>query len=185
MTSPEDGHSVQQPPNLMSAPSLYVSKTRSSSRDESPETSSTSLPIRSSSPSSSLRASTIANRFSRSNSPDGRRSLSLSRLGRSSAASPLGSPSEGHNDTRSLIVRAFSPIVAIYASEDTDEIARYKGFKNGLVDVVRPYGERVSGKVVVRDSVGASRAWDDFGVHFRDLGRLAQTDSEPSATPLD
>jgi trafficking protein particle complex subunit 8 len=84
-----------------------------------------------------------------------------------------------------LIVRAFSPTVAIYASEDTDEIARYKGFKNGFVDIVRPYGERVSGKVVVRDSVGASRAWDDFGVHFRDLGQLAQTDIEPSATPLD
>ena len=30
------------------------------------------------------------------------------------------------------------------------------------------------GKVVVRDSVGASRAWDDFGVHFIHIGELTR-----------
>ena len=43
------------------------------------------------------------------------------------------------------------------------------------------------GKVVVRDSAGASRAWDDFGVRFVELGELTKIDvqrqeSEPSVS---
>jgi hypothetical protein len=30
--------------------------------------------------------------------------------------------------------------------------------------IIRPFGERVMGKVVVRNSAGVSRAWEDFGV---------------------
>lgn len=95
--------------------------------------------------------------------------MSVSRVGRSSAASPLSNYADIHDDTRSLIVRSFSPAVAIYTSPDTDELARGKGFRDGFREMVRPFGERVTGKVVVRDSVGSSRAWDDFGVHFTNL----------------
>lgn len=76
-------------------------------------------------------------------------------------------------------MRSFSPAVAVYASDEADALARAKGIQSGVVGLIRPYGERISGKVVVRDSVGASRAWDDFGVHFRDLGALA---AEAAAT---
>src|SRR5690348_8525964 len=125
MTSPDDGDSAQHPPAFASVPSLHVSKSRPPARDESPETSSTSLPLRTSTPSiTSSRPSIIARAFSRSNSPRGRRSLSLPRLGRSSVVSPLGNLSESYDDTRSLIVRAFSPTVAVYASPDTDELVR-------------------------------------------------------------
>ena len=48
--------------------------------------------------------------------------------------------------------------------------------------MVRPFGERVSGKVVVRDSVGASRAWDDFGISLLDLGQIAQQAARPGTT---
>jgi trafficking protein particle complex subunit 8 len=91
-------------------------------------------------------------------------------------ASPLGIYPDTYDDTRSLIVRSFSPVVAIYASPDTDEIARGKGFRNGFRELVRPFGERVIGKVVVRDSVGSSRAWDDFGVRFTNLGEDPEND---------
>jgi trafficking protein particle complex subunit 8 len=91
-------------------------------------------------------------------------------MGRSSIASPLSNYTDTYDDIRSLIVRSFSPAVAIYASPDTDELARGKGFKNGFSELVRPFGERVPGKVVVRDSIGSSRAWDDFGVRFTNLG---------------
>jgi trafficking protein particle complex subunit 8 len=92
-------------------------------------------------------------------------------MGRSSMiVSPLTNYADTYDDTRSLIVRSFSPAVAIYASPDTDELARGKGFRNGFRELVRPFGERVSGKVVVRDSIGSSRAWDDFGVRFTNLG---------------
>lgn len=67
-------------------------------------------------------------------------------------------------------MRSFSPAVAIYPSLDTDELARGKGFKDGFRQLVRPFGEKVAGKVVVRDSVGSSRAWDDFGIRFTNLG---------------
>ena len=98
----------------------------------------------------------------------------MSRFGRTSVASPLSNPSESYDEIRSLIVRSFSPTVAIYAAQETDTLARAKGFQNGFMDLVKPYGERVSGKVVVRDSVGASRAWDDFGVRFTDLTQLTR-----------
>lgn len=96
--------------------------------------------------------------------------MSVSRMGRSSIASPLSNYTDTYDDTRSLIVRSFSPTVAVYASPDTDDLARGKGFKQGFRELVRPFGERVIGKVVVRDSIGSSRAWDDFGVRFTDLG---------------
>ena len=71
-------------------------------------------------------------------------------------------------------MRSFSPVVGIHASEETNELAREKGFKHGFASLIQPYGERVTGKVVVRDSVGASRAWEDFGVRFLDLKNTVQ-----------
>lgn len=185
MTSPDDADPIQQPAPLAPIPPLYVSKIRPPTTDESPETSSTSLPIRTSSPALSTRPSTLASTLIRSESPSGRRSLSLSRLGRSSTASPLVHTTEYDDDTRSLIVRAFAPTVGIYASEDTDELARSKGTKNGFAELVRPFGERVVGKVVVRDITGASRGWDDFGVHFADLGQLCNQAVKPPNDSLE
>ena len=79
---------------------------------------------------------------------------------------------EAEDEVRSLIVRSFSPTVAVYASDDTDDLVKSKGFRNGLTDLVRPFGERVAGKIVIRDSTSTSRGWDDFGIHFVDLAQL-------------
>jgi hypothetical protein len=85
-----------------------------------------------------------------------------------------------------MIIRSFSPTIAVHASEDTDDLVRNKGFKGGFWELIRPFGETVSGKVVIRDSIGSSRAWEDYGVRFvkfkgigkatpsRDSGPLAQ-----------
>lgn len=177
-TSQQDGDSVQNPPAITSRPAITVRKTRSPTKDESPETSTTSLRP----PAIPNRASSFTNVLARSASPNGRASMSLSRLEKSSVASTSGAVADGSDDTRTLIVRAFSPVAAIYASNDTNELARRKGFPDGFVQMVRPFGERVTGKVVVRDSVGASRAWDDFGVHLLDLGRIAQQAARPVTT---
>ncbi|OCT45390.1 hypothetical protein CLCR_05521 [Cladophialophora carrionii] len=186
-SSLSDGDPLQSPNNLSSTsiPTLEVPKSRSPARNESPETSTTSLPLRTSSPPAlGSRTSTLSGALSRSSSPNGRLSLSFSRFGRSQTHSPLGNPSDTYDDTRSLIVRAFSPTVAIYASPEVDELATRKGVKKGFVGLVRPFGDRINGKVVVRDSAGASRAWEDFGVHFADLGKLA-TDGASSQTDSD
>ncbi|KAF1821775.1 uncharacterized protein K489DRAFT_389591 [Dissoconium aciculare CBS 342.82] len=65
-----------------------------------------------------------------------------------------------------LILRAFSPHVSVLASADTEELIRHKGINGGLLELLRPFGEHVQGKVTVRDSGGVSRSWEDFSVRF-------------------
>ena len=76
-----------------------------------------------------------------------------------------------------IIVRSFAPRVAVFASSDTEEFVRQKGFRDGLHSLLRPYGERLHGKVVIRDSMGGSRAWDDFGIRFIDSQMLQENNS--------
>lgn len=178
MTSHQDGE--DQPHDAQTTlPQLDIRKTRAPT-DESPETSTPSLAYRPASPSIlASRSSTLSGFLSRSNSADGRSALSLARFGRSATASPLSNVVADSNDeTRALIVRAFSPVVGVLASPETDALARDKGFKDGFASLIQPYGERIAGKVVVRDSTGASRSWDDFGVKFVALGA---TISAPAA----
>lgn len=80
--------------------------------------------------------------------------------------SPAPSGQVGSNDTRDLILRAFSPHVSVLASQDTEELIRHKGISGGLLELLRPFGEHISGKVTIRDSTGVSRSWDDFSVRF-------------------
>jgi hypothetical protein len=86
-------------------------------------------------------------------------------------------------DPLNLILRAFVPHVAIYTSEDTDNLLKEKGFDRGLWELLRPFGERVQGKVIVRDSNGSSRAYEDYSLHFVRFGE-AIVYPEPSATGL-
>ncbi|KAJ9657289.1 hypothetical protein H2198_004412 [Neophaeococcomyces mojaviensis] len=185
MTSQGDG-SAGQHPNNTSLPPLDVRKTRSPTADESPETPGSILSFRPASPSIlASRSSTLSGFLSRSSSPNGRSSLSLARFGRSTTASPLANVADSNDETRTLIVRAFSPVVGVLASPETDELVRGKGLKHGFAGFIQPYGERITGKVVVRDSVGASRAWEDFGVRFLDLRQIMQEQSTNGAETLD
>ena len=162
MTSPDDGSPVKPQPTFTPISPIYNPKTRS------PEEHAYLFPTINNAP--SIRSSIASERVSRSNSPNGRLSMSMSRFGRSSVASSLGLSADSYDDTRSLMIRAFCPPVAIYASADADDLARSKGFNNGFQEMLRPYGEKVTGKMVIRDSTGASRAWDDFGLKFVELG---------------
>ncbi|KAL8656946.1 MAG: hypothetical protein Q9226_002417 [Calogaya cf. arnoldii] len=74
---------------------------------------------------------------------------------------------DSHNNApRHTILASFAPRVACFASEDTDAIAREKGYSGGFHSLLRPFAEHVPGKVVIWDSIGASKAWDDFGVRL-------------------
>ncbi|KAI9783427.1 MAG: hypothetical protein M1816_001401 [Peltula sp. TS41687] len=86
------------------------------------------------------------------------------------ATSHIGLQAQRQYDPRSLILRSFVPHIAIHASPDTDRLAQEKGFEDGFWELLRPFGEQVHGKVTIRDSVGASRSWEDFGVRFVKLG---------------
>ncbi|KAJ5083550.1 TRAPP III complex Trs85 [Penicillium angulare] len=176
MTSPEDATPVKPPPSfspgVARVPSISrypddpdsahsidaeLAEYRSGSSPTPSLATTTELPIRSSSPHA---------RSIRSSTPQ---------LARSSLGSPFEGRFDGSEDIRSLIIRAFSPAVAVYASDDTDELVRNKGFKGGFWELIRPFGETVPGKVVIRDSVGSSRAWEDYGVRFMDLKGFGRT----------
>jgi hypothetical protein len=79
-------------------------------------------------------------------------------------------PAERAEDPRNLILRAFVPHIAVHSSDDTNELVKDKGFNGGLWELLRPFGERVQGKVTVRDSIGAGRTWEDCAVRFVQLG---------------
>ena len=92
---------------------------------------------------------------------------------RSPASLSYISTSDVRNESRTLIVRSLAPRVALYASPDTDEIVTAKGIRGGLSALLRPYGERVPGNVVIRDSHGISKAWNDFGIRISDASHIA------------
>ncbi|KAM0668046.1 hypothetical protein MY8738_000932 [Beauveria namnaoensis] len=134
-----------------------------------------SLPFRRSNPSAaSLYASTLSPPGSRSMSPSGRASPSKY------LASTVFDVSQGRGlpedagdspgEPLSLVLRAFVPHVAIYPSADTEDLIREKGFKNGLWELLRPFGEKIQGKVNVRDSNGVSRVAEDFSIRFTRFG---------------
>lgn len=85
---------------------------------------------------------------------------------------PLNDANQGN---RQIIVRSFAPRVAVYASTETEEFVRNKGFKDGLCGLLKPYGEQLQGKVIIRDSIGSSKAWDDFGIRFVNPQHLQQS----------
>ena len=115
-------------------------------------------------------------------SPSNQRSQNHGRSAVSSrGSSPSGCAIDSNEAYRQLIVRSFAPRVAVFASTDTEEFIGQKGFKNGLYSLLRPYGENLPGKVVIRNSMGGSRAWDDFGIRFMDSQEL-QKDSAHHAS---
>ena len=68
------------------------------------------------------------------------------------------------------ITQSFVPHVSIYASGDTELLIKRKGLRHGLWELLRPFGERIQGKVTVRDSNGISRAFEDFAIRFTRFG---------------
>ncbi|RDW79194.1 TRAPP III-specific subunit 85 family protein [Aspergillus mulundensis] len=181
MTSPGDAAPVKPPPSFSPGVPRVSSKTRYPERRDSsasldpervepriaspptiPLSNTTDLPIRSGSPSA---------RSVRSTTPQ---------IGRTSLGSPLDGRADSALDTRSLIIRSFSPVVGVYSSPDTDELVRQKGFKGGFWELIRPFGENVPGKLVIRDSIGSSRGWEDYGVRFVDLGEICRAPNDPN-----
>lgn len=175
MTSPDDvSPPIKPPPSSFSPASspISASKPRFSDPLQSSEpliaTLSESALNRSEAP--GLQSSTSSAAPSRSSSPSGRTGQSTPRNSRSLNLSPLGSQGDGSDDIRNLIIRAFAPVIAVCASPDTDALVQQKGFKDGFHELLRPFGETVPGKTVIRDSIGSSRSWEDFGVRFTCLG---------------
>jgi hypothetical protein len=143
--------------------------------------STTSLPYRDrrSNPSTaSLFASTLTPPGSRSSSPAPGSRASSSTLMTGSIFGNAGfkqslldtAAADNPGDPLNLVLKSFVPHVAVYGSQDVDELVREKGLEGGLWELLRPFGERVQGRVTVRDSIGGSQSWDDFSVRFVRFG---------------
>ncbi|KAE8355247.1 ER-golgi trafficking TRAPP I complex 85 kDa subunit-domain-containing protein [Aspergillus coremiiformis] len=188
MTSPGDAAPVRPPPSFSPGVPRVASKTRypDQRRDTSPNLDSDLVDSRiATSPPPPSRSTIAAELPSRPASPHARSIRSSTpQLARSSLGSPTEGRLDGSEDIRSLIIRSFSPVVGVYASVDTDELVRQKGLKGGFWELIRPFGETVPGKIVIRDSIGASRGWEDYGVRFVDLGAHPQVPPEPRTPPL-
>lgn len=169
MTPPQDA--TPKPPKYPADPeaSMILPKHRAS-----PVSSLSSIPYRRSNPSlSKLFESTTTLSTSRPNSgaatptqthPQGSVFSPGSRL--SGTGTPSSLPPGVSDEYRTLIQRAFVPCVAVLADAQTEELMQSKGLEGGLLQLLRPFGEAVPGKVTIRDSNGASKSWEDFGVRF-------------------
>ncbi|PGH23722.1 hypothetical protein AJ80_02150 [Polytolypa hystricis UAMH7299] len=192
MTSPDDAAPVKPPPSFSPGAPLVASKQRYPERLQTSQSLTSPLSESVSSPSPPGQNSSASSDIpSRASSPHNRLSQSTPHLSRSTTLSPLGSQIDTSDDIRSIIIRAFSPVIGVYASPDTDALIRRKGFKDGFRGLIRPFGERIAGKIVIRDSIGSSRSWEDYGVRFVDLGAqnngsssAANAGAEPPLPPL-
>lgn len=88
--------------------------------------------------------------------------------------SPHSSPSDELRAHAATISQAFGPTVAVVATRECDDLVRAKGVAGGLLELVRPFGDCVKGKVNIRDSQALTLPVDDFTVKFADFNAYAQ-----------
>ena len=176
MTSQQDGPLLRSLHISEPEGSIIIPKQRLLSRDSSTRR----LPYRRSNPSlSNLFAATA---IASSSAPQSARSSGTTTPANPALAGSVypqavsnGQPSPAvassglPDEPRNILIRAFAPQVGVVTSADTDQILVNKGFTGGFLDIIRPYGEVVQGKVTVRDSVGASKTFEDFGIRFTGL----------------
>lgn len=178
MSGDNDSGSEPRSPPVAASMKMPIMPQRKNTADNiSLASSEITLPSRRSHPSAaSLYASTLTPPGSRSMSPVGRgspaRPLSRARSGSVTLTQSLVDTDAASTpgDPLNLVLKAFVPHITIYASPETDGLTREKGFERGLWELLRPFGERVSGKVTIRDSNGSSRSWEDFSVRFTQFG---------------
>src|SRR5579859_2139490 len=84
----------------------------------------------------------------------------------------LSSPSDEIRAHQATIAQAFGPSVALVATRECEDMVRLKGF-NSLLDLVRPFGDCVQGKVNIRDSQAMSVPVEDFSIKYVDFNHYA------------
>jgi trafficking protein particle complex subunit 8 len=94
-------------------------------------------------------------------------------------ADSLSSPSDEVRAHQATIAQAFSPTVAVVASRECEDLVRQKGFP-GVLDLLRPFGDCVMGKVNIRDSQAMTLSVEDFSIKFIDFHHYAQNISNGS-----
>ena len=182
----EDAPPSTLPLPLMSESHLMLPKVRASSSNAVKTNDSTTSPVLSSQPGEGLSSTSLpvlSPALSRTISPNARsvRELRSNAYARSPSvgarAFPFLAPKDHHDDPKQIILSSFAPRVAVCASADTERFIQRKGFSGGFRALLRSFGERIQGNVVIRDSIGGSKSWEEFGVRFIQLGPDVETPS--------
>ncbi|KAG9298934.1 hypothetical protein G9A89_015956 [Geosiphon pyriformis] len=85
--------------------------------------------------------------------------------------------SESSQTPKDFVTRVLSPRVAVVSSADADAVCRTSNFPTFL-DLIKPFGERIEGKVTVRDSQNLPNPIEGFAVRFADLAHLEQPNTQ-------
>jgi trafficking protein particle complex subunit 8 len=122
----------------------------------------------------SLRSASPLSQILRSAAASSTSSLSSVFQFTSTDADLLSFPSDEIRARQAIIAQAFGPTVAVVASRECEEMIRTKGF-TGLLDLFRPFGDCIQGKVNIRDSQAVTSYIEDFSVKFIDFHHYAQS----------
>ncbi|KAG0255917.1 Trafficking protein particle complex 8 [Actinomortierella ambigua] len=80
-----------------------------------------------------------------------------------------------HLTGRDLVTRVFSPRVAIVASQGATELCQANHLPS-VVDLFKPFGDRIDGRVMVHGSQGLPTAIDNLFLRFADIEQLDEPD---------
>lgn len=178
----------KSPPDTAIKAPLRIPITSHPLEIQSPTASLQSLPFRSSTTSQLFATTTPPT--SRPLSPSGSVTSARTQPGIFRSSTPTDRAGSGGfanelEDPRVLITRAFVPHIVVASSQDTEELIAEKGFSQGFWQLLRPFGDHVTGKVQIRDSVGASKVCEDFAVRFTKLGDGVEQPAQNDLLQLD
>ncbi|KAF9909923.1 Trafficking protein particle complex 8 [Linnemannia zychae] len=80
---------------------------------------------------------------------------------------------------RELVSRVMSPRVAVIASQGATELCQANHIPS-VVDLLKPFGEQIEGRVTVHGSMGLPSAIDNFTIRFTEMDQLEEPDSKTS-----
>ncbi|KAF8977179.1 Trafficking protein particle complex 8 [Entomortierella lignicola] len=78
---------------------------------------------------------------------------------------------------RELVLKVMSPRIAVIASQGATELCQ-ANYLSSVVDLLKPFGEQIEGRVMVHGSMGLPSAIDNFTLRFTDIDQLEEPDSK-------
>ncbi|KAF9439180.1 Trafficking protein particle complex 8 [Entomortierella beljakovae] len=78
---------------------------------------------------------------------------------------------------RDLVTKVMSPRIAVIASQGANELCQANHLPS-VVDLLKPFGEQIEGRVMVHGSMGLPSSIDNFTLRFTEMDQLEEPDSK-------
>ncbi|CAI2163877.1 1745_t:CDS:10 [Funneliformis geosporum] len=82
---------------------------------------------------------------------------------------------QGYRSPKDFVTRVLSPRVAVISTQDADQACQTNNFPDFL-SLIKPFGDRIEGRVTVQDSQGLPNPVENFTIRFAHLTSLGQPD---------